>query len=321
MKVMLAAVLLVLSSGAFAAWDRPCQEVRDSCLFKLAINEIGSIESEETTSVLFNLAFHAGRLGYTTIPGGALNLLPEKHADALTQVFLQGRMLLDGNYVLDFSRILEDPVDLLAAQYVAATTLSEWSSDEIRNFLLVSKLRPAQQARLIGQVIVEDLNRGSTKDARYRVDHLRGYISQFSFPTALYGIVALELARSGYVSDAREIIAEMVLENDYNYSQQLTLAVMAFDSVFYGNEHAGLSSAQAISSDRLRLETLADLYAVTGKQESGDAYLSALRESMREDLKFDILRGLLYGISRLPTPVSKKLPTYPCTLFKSKSQP
>lgn len=279
LRILFLLTLLVLSNASRAqsvTWEASCTPFSDGCLFLIASKEMHGIDDADVRVPLFKLAFHAGRMGYSNIPGGDLDFAPQALRDDAQQYFVLGKDIAAGRLVMSLDQPITGLKSVLAAPHILPRAIQNLSQTDVQSVLLASSLTPAVQGEVLGRLFAMELNAGEYRFVNGQIEEHLSYLGRTDQPFLAMSSLAITLAEEGYTREAREIVSRYLVPDDYHRSQDVLLYMQAIQAVFDGDPLRVVSLASAIQSHVFRLEALGHLYALTRDQFVGKQYLSAL---------------------------------------------
>lgn len=274
--LLLLIVLSNISRAQPVTWEASCTPFSDGCLFLLATKEMHGIKDADVRVPLYKLAFHAGRMGYATIPGGDLDFAPQGLKDAAQQYLLLGRDIAEDRLMMSLDQPISGLKSVLAAPYILPRALKDLGQTEVQAILLASSLSSAEQGEILGRLFAMELNEGEYRFVNGQTEEYLEYLDSMEHPFLAISSLAITLAEEGYTREAEEIVERYLVPEDYHRAQDVLLYMQAIQAVFDGDPLRMVSLASAIQSHIFRLEALGHLYSLTRDQFVGKQYLSAL---------------------------------------------
>lgn len=298
-KTFISFLLLISASFSFAA-PVDCKKISQDCLFILAIQDIPELGREESIDALQNLAFHAGRLGRTTLPADALSFLPRTTREAMLPIVDLGERARRGDIRVSLNKPITTAAEAIVARYALGQHLKDYPDTELVAFMRSSIIPPPYQAEILGKILVMDLDKGEYRYAEERRAIFAAYLEELPSPPLLHGTMALTLAKAGYVSNARSLLAREVYDRDPHYAKMLSLSVAAYQALFDSDLYRAVHMASAIDSDVLRLEMFGELYGLSGEAFIGNQLLAGLYDARSSFSPQQRLKLLVHTLSATP---------------------
>lgn len=295
-------LLLMLSNVSRAeslTWEASCTQFSDECLFLLASKEAYGMDDADVRLPLYKLAFHAGRMGYSDIPGGDLAFAPRGLQDDAQQYLLLGKDVAAGRLSVSLDKPIEGLSDILAAPYILPRALIDLSQTDVQSVLLASSLPSALQGEVLGRLFAMELNEGEYRFVNGQIDEHLDYLDSTAQPFLAISSLAIILAEEGYTREAKDIVGRYLVPDDYHRSQDVLLYIQAIQAVFDGDVFRVVSLASAIQSQIFRLEAFGHLYALTRAQFVGKQYLSALYDFASPLTPLDRRNLVLFTLSTM----------------------
>lgn len=297
---LLSFLWLCLPAHSYAlSWDDSCLPFTDGCLFVLATKELSSLESEDSRTRFYHLAFHAGRLGYTSIPGESLEMLPKKYLPVANRLLQIGRSVRNGETGINLNKPVVSAEQVLIAEYTLAHQLSDLGQEDIVSILAASEIPHSIQGRLLGRVLAENLNRGESRLADGRLSLFVDHLQKSEYSAMALGALAIELALNGYTIEARELVERELALDQHIFSQDVLLFIRAIQSALDDDVLRSVTLASAIQSQTFRLEALAQLFALTRDQFIGKQFLSSLYDFSQPLSSGERLNLVLFTMSSM----------------------
>lgn len=300
LSCLLLLLLFVSASRAESfSWEESCAPLSDACLFLLASKEMHGIDRADVRAPLFTIAFHAGRLGYSSIPGGGSNLAPRSLREDAERYLLLGRGVAEGRLTLSLDYPVTDLRGVLLSPYLLPGALIYLSQTDVQSVLLASSLPAALQGEVLGRLFVMELNEGEYRFMNGQIDAHLEYLAGTDQPFLAVSSFAIALAEEGYTREARDIVSRYLSPDEYHRFEDAVLYIEAVQAVFEGNVSRAVSLVSAIQSQIFRLESLGRLYGFTGAQLVGKQYFSELYDPAGPIASLARRNLLLYTLSTM----------------------
>lgn len=295
--------VLLLASGIAKAegvsWDASCTPFSDGCLFLLVSKEMHGSSNSGVNVPLFKLAFHAGRVGYASLPGGDLDFAPAELKRQADTYFQLGRDVGQGRLSMSVESPITGLKGLMVAPYLLPEALLDLSQTDVESVLVASSLTPSSQGVVLGRLLAMELNEGKYRFVNGQVDEYLDYLTGSPQPFLAVTSLAITLAEEGYTREAKDIVNRHLVYDDHLRAQDVLLYIQAIQGVFDDDALTIVSLASAIQSKTLRLEALGHLYALTRDQFVGKQYLSALYDFSNPLTPLQRRNLALFAISEL----------------------
>lgn len=277
-KVLLSlfTLLLIASPVRAVSWEQSCTPFTDGCLFTIASKELEDPTSSKGKHTLNEMAFHAGRLGFESIPGGDLDFAPEDIAAVADQFHALGEDVSNDRVELNLEKPVVGHKAILIAPYVLPEQVDDLGQDEVLNILRASELPISVQGAVLGRLLVKELNRGSYRFANGEADGYVEYLDSSAAPFLGITSLAIVLAEEGYTREAKDVVNRKLTTRDHVLAQDVLLYIRSIQAVFDGDPLLVVSISSAIQATTLRLEALGHLFTMTNDQFIGKQFLSAL---------------------------------------------
>lgn len=267
-----------ISQALASSWGNACKPFTEECLFFVASKEMHGASQGRNELPLFAMAFHAGRLGYDSIPSGDYDFATSSIQREASKFLGLGRAVRQGRLRVNIEQPIKGLGSELAAPYVLPESLLNLSPHEIISILEASDLLVTTQAAVVGRLLAADLNRGEYRLVRGQIQGYIDFLKGLDERSLALTSLAITLAEEGYVSEADKIITSHLVPINHIQAQDVMMYLKAIQAVFDENILQSLSLASAIQSSVFRLEALGHLYSITRDSFVGNQYLSALYE-------------------------------------------
>lgn len=296
-------LLLLLFGSASRAesvpWQDSCAPFSDACLFELASKEMHGIDGADVRTPLFTMAFHAGRLGYSSIPGDSLDSAPRGLREGAVRYLLLGKDVAEGRISISLDQPVTDLRGVLLSPYLLPRALIDLSQTDVQSVLLASSLSAALQGEVLGRLFVMELNEGEYRFMNGQIDAHLNYLDSTDQPFLAISSLAIILAEEGYTREARDIVNRYLVPDDYHRFQDVLLYIEAIQAVFEGDILRVVSLVSAMQGQIFRLEALGHLYGYTRDQFVGEQFFAGLYEPDSPLAPLDRRNLLLFTLSTM----------------------